>query len=167
MVLSHSKINSILPSVVQEREKAVPLCRSQWQLCAFQSGDCVAKAENLGWEKRVYWRENTKYTAYKQHSCSVLFHFMMYVCMCENFTHRCCSISLSLFSRIIHLEHAWARHQINIGLFWLEWNTISSRKSLGKISQLLEASVGCACVKEQGDWAGLGWLWASTYTAHQ
>lgn len=58
-----------------------------------------------------------------------------------------------------------------IGLFWLECNTISSRKSLGKISQLLEVSVGCACVKEQGDWGGLeswlGWLWASTYTAHQ
>lgn len=75
----------------------------------------------------------------------MLFCFMVH--MCENFIHRCCYIDLSLFSSIINLEDSWTR-QIYVDLFWLIFNTISSRKSLDKILQLLEASVGCACVKE-------------------
>jgi len=45
-----------------------------------------------------------------------------------------------------HGEDSWTRQ-----IFWLIFNTISSRKSLDKISQLLEASVGHAWVKEQED----------------
>lgn len=68
--------------------------------------------------------------------------------MCENFIHRCFYINLSVFSSIIHLEDSWTRQMLD--LFWLIFNTVSSRQSLDKISQLLEARVGCACVKERG-----------------
>lgn len=53
--------------------------------------------------------------------------------MCENFIHRCCYIDLSLFTSIIHLEDSWTGQ---IHRFGVVFNTVSSRKSLDKISQL-------------------------------